>query len=274
MNAMSERLIAINDAADSRVAEFRDIRERDLVGRHGRFVAEGSVVLRMLAQSDRFTAEKILVLDSRVAGIADILDGFDSQIPIMVGNRVVIDRIAGFPMHRGVLAIGRARQSDSLVDLINRLDETALVLVCSGISNHDNVGSLFRNAAAFSADFVSLDQQCCDPLYRKSIRVSVGAALTVPYARGDGIEDIVTALGSAGFDIVALSPSADAVLSDFNPGQRTALVVGTEGEGLPPTLLTRLDTLRIAQSRSLDSLNVSTAAGIALHSIATRMRRV
>lgn len=271
MDAITGRLIAISDAEDPRVAEFRDIRERDLVGRQGRFVAEGNVVLRMLAQSDRFEAEKILVLDGRVSGIADILAAFDLQIPIMTCNRTVIDRIAGFPMHRGVLAIGRARSPDSLESLVARLGDTALVLVCAGISNHDNLGSLFRNAAAFSTDFMCLDRPCCDPLYRKSIRVSVGAALTMPYARCDSIQDIVSTLSAAGFDILALSPAGRTVLSDYAPGRRTALIVGTEGEGLAPALLSRLDSIRIAQSPSLDSLNVSVAAGIALHSIATGM---
>ncbi len=273
-DAISHRLIAIDDADDERVAGFRDIRERDLVGRRGRFVAEGSVVLRMLAQSERFEAEQILVLDSRVAGIADLLAAFDEHTPIMVCGRPVIDRIAGFPMHRGVLAIGRTRSPDSLAELVRGLDETALVLVCSGIANHDNLGSLFRNAAAFAADFICLDGQCCDPLYRKSIRVSVGTALTMPYMRGGRVEDILAALGSAGFDILALSPSGGTTTADYRPGRRTALVVGTEGDGLAPTLLARLTTMRVGQSDRLDSLNVSMAAGIALHAVATAMGRI
>jgi tRNA G18 (ribose-2'-O)-methylase SpoU len=274
MGSLSQRLILIDDADDPRVAEFRDIRERDLVGRQGRFIAEGNVVLRMLACSERFEAEKVLVLDSRLEGVADILATFDASIPIMVCCRAVIDRIAGFPMHRGVLAVGRRRQPDSVADLVGGIDGTALVLVCAGISNHDNLGSLFRNAAAFSTDFICLDAQCCDPLYRKSIRVSVGAALTLPYARSGSVEDIVAQLGDAGFDILALSPAGEKAIKEIHPGRRTALVVGTEGEGLPQRLLERLDTVRIAQSPALDSLNVSMAAGIALYAMATALDRI
>ncbi|MCR9136261.1 MAG: RNA methyltransferase [Alphaproteobacteria bacterium] len=274
MDAIAARLVTVSDSDDPRVAEFRDIRERDLVGRQGRFVAEGNVVLRMLAQSDRFDAEKILVLDGRVAGIADILAAFEPHIPIMVCSRDIMDRITGFPMHRGVLAIGRTRSPDDLQDRIDRLDDAGLVLVCAGLSNHDNLGGLFRNAAAFSTDFICLDRRCCDPLYRKCIRVSVGTALTLPYIRGNSVEDIGATLAANGFDIVALSPAGRVVLSDYIPGRRTALIVGTEGEGLAPSLLARLDSVRIAQSRSLDSLNVAMAAGIALHSIATSMGRV
>jgi len=274
MDEIAARLVTISDADDPRVAEFRDIRERDLVGRQGRFVAEGNVVLRMLAQSDRFEAEKILVLGSRVAGVTSILAGFEPHVPVMVCNRAVIDRIAGFPMHRGVLAIGRARSPDSLSDCLQRLGDTALVLVCAGLSNHDNLGALFRNAAAFSTDFICLDRQCCDPLYRKCIRVSVGAALTMPYSRSDSVDDIAAALAAHDFACVALSPAGSTALNDYVPGRRTALIVGTEGQGLEPALLARLDSVRIAQSSSLDSLNVAVAAGIAMHSIATSMGRV
>jgi len=268
------RLIAIDDPEDERVAAFRDIRERDLVGRRGLFIAEGTVVLRMLAQSTRFEAERVLVLDSRVDGISDILNLFDDATPIMVCNRAVIDRIAGFPMHRGVLAVGRAGQQDSLPGVLESVRGPALALVCAGIANHDNLGGLFRNAAAFAADFVCLDAQCCDPLYRKAIRVSVGSTLTVPYARADGLEDIVGILDAAGFDILALTPAGETTVNAIRPGRRTALVVGSEGEGLPTALLQRLATIRIAQSSSLDSLNVSTAAGIALHAVATAMGRL
>ena len=268
------RLIAIDDPADDRVAVFRDIRERDLVGRRGLFIAEGSVVLRMLARSTRFEADSVLVLDSRVDGIADILDRFDERTPIMVCNRDVIDRIAGFPMHRGVLAAGRVKRSHSLRSLLDAAHGPSLALICAGIANHDNLGGLFRNAAAFAADFVCLDGQCCDPLYRKAIRVSVGAALTVPYARGGDLEDLTAMLGAAGFDILALSPAGEATIDAIRPETRTALLVGSEGDGLPRDLMRRFRTVRIPQSPSMDSLNVSTAAGIALHAVASAMRRL
>ena len=274
VSGSTQPVVRIVDADDPRVAEFRDIRERDLVGRQGRFIAEGRVVLTMLFRSERFEAEKILVLDNRLEGFADVLCGFDANTPVLVCDRSVIDRIAGFPMHRGVFAVGRATQPELLESLLARSGETALVLLCCGISNHDNLGGLFRSAAAFGADFVCLDGQCCDPPYRKSIRVSVGTALTMPYAEIDAIEDTVVTLGKAGFDILALSPGGDTAVREFRPGKRTALLVGTEGKGLPESLLQRLRTLRIAQAPTVDSLNVGMAAGIALHSVAAAMGRI
>jgi tRNA G18 (ribose-2'-O)-methylase SpoU len=268
MTLAGRRLIPITDPDDSRVEAFRHIRERDLVGRQGRFVAEGKVVLRMLARSEAFRADRILVLENRVAGISDVLETFDADIPIMTCSRAVIDAVAGFPMHRGVLAIGTAPPLPPLAKAIARLEEDALVVVCNAISNHDNLGSLFRNAAAFCADLVCLDSQCCDPLYRKSIRVSVGSVLTVPYTREAHIETIVEALADAGFEILALSPQGGSPIHAVRPGRRAALVVGTEGEGLPPSLLEKLEAVRIPQASRLDSLNVATAAAIALYSVA------
>lgn len=274
MHDSGARFIRVVDADDSRVAEFRDIRERDLVGRKGRFIAEGRVVLNLLAASVSFEAEKILILDSRIDGMRDVLTRFHADIPIYVCSRIVIDRIAGFPMHRGILAVGRTRQPPALAHLLGQLGETGFVLVCAGISNHDNLGSLFRNAAAFGTDFVCLDGRCCDPLYRKAIRVSVGTVLTMPYARVAQTEAVLDALQSADFDVRALSPAGATAIAAFRPGHRVALVVGTEGDGLSETVLTRLQTLRVSQAPSVDSLNVAVAAGIALHHVASSIGRV
>jgi len=274
MAGIRQELIRITDVEDPRIAEFRDIRERDLVGRRHRFVAEGRVVLRTLSGSDRFSADKILILENRLAGLEDILDRFPADVPVMIGNRDLLDRIVGFPMHRGILAIGRRDRVEAVSGAVVRLPENALVLACSGISNHDNMGGLFRNAAAFGADLVCLDGECCDPLYRKAIRVSVGAALSVPYAVDETADDVVSVLSDAGFAVHALSPRGGTSITDLDPGRRSCLLVGTEGEGLPESLLARLDTVRIPQSPGFDSLNVATAAGIALFSLATRMGRI
>ncbi len=273
MNPAGRPFIRITDPDDSRVAAFRRIRERDLVGREGRFIAEGSVVLRMLARSKAFRAEEVLILENRLDGTRDVLELFD-DVPIMVCDRTVIDAIAGFPMHRGVLAVGRARRRPGLQDAIDQIADNALVLVCNAISNHDNIGSLFRNAAAFGVDLVLLDDQCCDPLYRKSIRVSVGSVLTVPFVHEAPVATIVQMLVDAGFDILALSPQAGTPLHQVQPGRRAALIVGTEGEGLPKTVLDRFNAVRIEQTSELDSLNVATAAAIALHSVARAQGRL
>ncbi len=271
-------LIRITDPHDPRVAEFRDIRERDLTGREGRFIAEGTVVLRLLAVvhggGTGIEAEKVLLLENRLDGVRDIIDALPESVPVMVAARPVMDAIAGFPIHRGILALGRRPAPASVEERIGSLPANALVLVASGIANHDNIGGLFRNAAAFGADTVLIDALCCDPLYRKAIRVSVGAALKVPFAQGGDLADILDSLGRAGFAIWGLSPSGTVPIANVPAASRVALVVGTEGEGLPANVLSRLQTARIPQAPGFDSLNVATAAGIALHAMATTMGRL
>jgi tRNA G18 (ribose-2'-O)-methylase SpoU len=136
-----------------------------------------------------------------------------------------------------------------------------------GIANHDNMGGIFRNAAAFGADAVLLDDTCCDPLYRKAIRVSVGAALTTPWARaGDGAA-LAGRLAAAGCQVVALSPKGEVELSDLRPGPRVAALFGAEGPGLPAEVLARARTVRIVMAGGFDSLNVATTSGIVLHGL-------
>lgn len=272
------RFIEITDPGDLRIAEFTAIRERDLTGRQGQFIAEGTVVLSMLAKahggSGPVRAEKLLLLKNRVAGLSDLIGLFPKDLPVYVAEAAVLDAIAGFHLHRGVLALGSRAAPPDLGHLIAGLPESALVLVGCGISNHDNIGALFRNAAGFIADAVLLDETCCDPLYRKALRVSVGAVLAVPYARQGSAEEILGALAEAGFEIWALSPSGTVEIGAIAPGRRVALVMGTEGEGLPAAILDRFRSARIAQAPGLDSLNVGTASGIALYAIARAMGRL
>lgn len=267
----------IESADDPRIAEFRDIRERDLTGRQGRFIAEGTVVLRMLAEAhaaDRgFVAEKILLLRNRVDGVQDILARFPADVPVYVTEADVLDGIVGFNMHRGVLALGRRLERDESA-LLDTLPENAMVLVGAGISNHDNAGSIFRNAAAFNADAIFFDETCCDPLYRKALRVSVGSVLSVPYHRGGDVLALLTSLAERGFAIWTLSPRGETDIRQIPPSERMALVVGTEGEGLPDAVLKRFRSARIPQSEGLDSLNVATTTGIALFSMASVVGRV
>ncbi|MBX4937943.1 TrmH family RNA methyltransferase [Rhizobium binae] len=269
--------IAIANADDPRIAEFRDIRERDLTGRENRFIAEGAVVLRMLAEAHSegrgFRAEKILLLRNRVAGLLPILDLFPADVPVYVAEADALACIVGFHLHRGVLALGRREERDGAA-LIDALPERALVLVGCGISNHDNAGSMFRNAAAFRADAVLFDETSCDPLYRKALRVSVGSVLRVPHRRGGKALDLLLALAEGGFAIWTLSPHGKTDIRAIPAAARMALVVGTEGEGLPEALLARFQSARIPQSDELDSLNAATATGIALFSMASAMGRI
>lgn len=275
---MAGEAIRVTDIDDQRLEAFRSIKERDLVGRQGRFIAEGTVVLRMLAapsaRRNGFTAEAVLVLENRLSGVSEILSDLPAEVPVYVADRAIFNDIAGFDMHRGVLAIGRRQAATDADALIASLPRDSLVLAACGISNHDNMGSLFRNAAAFGADAVLLDETCCDPLYRKAIRVSVGAVLSVPFARGGNAQELLGSLAEAGFAIWALSPRGETPINAIATSPRLALVAGTEGEGLPQAILSRFHTARIPQQPGLDSLNVATASGIALYQLALISGRV
>ncbi len=264
--------LRIDDPADPRIAGFVSIKERDLTGRHGRFIAEGTVVLRMLAAAHRagrgIEAEAILLLENRVDGVSGILAEFPADIPVYVASAPVFDAIAGFNMHRGVLALGKRQSAPGLDALAGNLPEKSLVLAACGISNHDNMGSMFRNAAAFGVDAVLMDETSCDPMYRKAIRVSVGSVLSVPFAREGSVTALIGLLQAEGFAIWGLSPRGQTDLDNIPPSPRTVLLAGTEGEGLPENIMASIQTARIRQRPGLDSLNVATATGIALHQVA------
>ncbi len=257
--------VRIDSPDDPRVAAYRDIRERDLVGRQGLFVAEGKVVLNILFSAGRFEAQSVLVLENRLAGMAETLALAPPSMPVCVASAAVMDGIAGFPIHRGVLAIGRKRTPETAGDLLSKLGRRALVLVLVGISNHDNAGAIFRNAAGLGADAIFLDPTSCDPLYRKAIRVSVGAVLKTPFAVFDEMDGFVAQLSAAGFELIALSPGNGQDIREATRPDRLALFLGTEGEGLPPELMARMRTVRIPMAGGFDSLNVAAASAIALH---------
>ena len=179
----------------------------------------------------------------------------------------VLDSIVGFHIHRGILAMGTRAPAPAVEALLAGLGPRARILGLFGVSNHDNVGGIFRNAAAFGADAVLLDSACCDPMYRKAIRVSVGGALTVPFARlPEG--DPIALLQRHGFECLALSPAGAEPLHGLKPPTRAALLLGAEGPGLPEAILDRTRTVSIPMAGKFDSLNVATSSGIALHQLA------
>jgi len=258
----------ISDPDDPRIAAYRHVRERDLVGREGLFVAEGEVVLRLLARSTRMETVSVLVAQKRLAGLADVLAPLHPETPVYAASQAVMDAIVGVPIHRGILALGRPRATPTAEALLADLPARALVLGLVGVANHDNMGALFRNAAAFGASAVLLDPTCCDPLYRKAIRVSVGAALTTPFARLGPDEDMISLLAAHGVAPVALSPSGTRTLADLPRAPRAGLVMGAEGPGLPDALMARAATVSIPMAPGFDSLNVAVTAGIVLHHLA------
>jgi tRNA G18 (ribose-2'-O)-methylase SpoU len=226
------------------------------------------VVLRVMLRQPRFAIESLLLAENRVESLSDALGTLPSEVPVYTANRPVMDAIVGFPIHRGILAVARRAPLPPVEELLSGLPEKALVVGLVGLANHDNVGGIFRNAAAFGAQAVLLDQETCDPLYRKAIRVSVGGALIVPFTRTASADAMVQALHDASFEVISLSPAGREALSQLRPAARTALLLGAEGPGLPPDLLAKTRTASIPMSGGFDSLNVATTSGIALHHLA------
>jgi tRNA G18 (ribose-2'-O)-methylase SpoU len=260
-------IVPVDSASHEALAPYARVRERDLArGAERLFVAEGEMVVRVLAGQSRFRTRSLLLEERRVSAMRDVLDA-RPEVPAYVVPQSVMNEVVGFEIHRGILALGERGPELDARELVK---DKPLVVALVGLTNHDNVGGVFRNAAAFGAGAVLLDRATCDPLYRKAIRVSVGGALVVPFARTD---DVLASL--EGFTLFALTPRGEESLDVLSlapePGRR-ALLLGTEGDGLPDDVLARTRRVRIAMSGALDSLNVAVASGVALHE-ATRPRR-
>jgi tRNA G18 (ribose-2'-O)-methylase SpoU len=267
------RFTSVSAIDDPRLSDYRDLKEAHLASRAQAFIAESEFVLRVLLTQGRHPVRSLLIAAPRLDKVRDALALCDPAIPIYVGEQALLDQVAGFRVHRGILASGQREAVPEPAALLATLPARATVVALEALTNHDNVGGVFRNAAAFGADAVLFDAATCDPLYRKSIRVSVGASLFVPYARGATSAGCLAALSDAGFVSIALSPSADArdiatLWQQGAPPPRVALWLGTEGAGLSAATLAAADVVaRIAMAPGFDSLNVATTSGIALYAL-------
>jgi tRNA G18 (ribose-2'-O)-methylase SpoU len=260
-------LVRVGGVDDPRLGPYRDMRDRDVKAREGAFVAEGEVVLRVLASRGLYQTRSVLLAESRVDKLADILSSLPPEVPAFVAPQAALDALVGFPIHRGVIALGERGEPRDPRALVATAGP-GVVVGLVGVNNHDNVGGVFRNAAAFGAKAVLLDQASCDPLYRKAVRVSVGGALVTPFARTSDGAELVELLERAGYDVIALSPrGAEPLAALSGLGPRRALLLGAEGPGLPAPLLDRLRGVRIPMAAGFDSLNVAVASGIALHAL-------
>jgi tRNA G18 (ribose-2'-O)-methylase SpoU len=226
------------------------------------------VVLRVLARSRLYGAQAVLIARRRLARLEPLIADLGEETPIYVAEQDAMDAIAGFAIHRGILAYGERPAPAAAGALLAACPPQALAVCLFGIANHDNIGGIFRNAAAFGVSAVLLDPTCCDPLYRKAIRVSVGAALSLPFARLAEGEDAIDLLRAHGFTPLALSPAGRTPLRDLARPPRAAVLLGTEGPGLPERILARAQTIAIPMAGGLDSLNVATTSGIVLHHLA------
>ena len=264
-------MIAIDNPDDARISGYHAIRERDLVGREGRFIAEGEVVLRALSTCSTCIAESVLIDPKRADKLAPILSALPPQTPIYAAAQPVLDAIAGFHLHRGILAIGRRRDEPSGADLLATATPGAVVLMLFGIANHDNMGGLFRTAAALGGQrpAIILSPRSCDPLYRKSLRVSIGHALHVPYTIATDWPRSLDAIAPAGFTTIAMTPAGSVDVRELSArAARPAIVLGTEGRGLSDDAMSRCALrARITMHNNVDSLNVVIAGAIALHAL-------
>jgi tRNA G18 (ribose-2'-O)-methylase SpoU len=261
-------IVSVDRLDDPRLDDYHNVPDPDLLRARGIFVAEGRLVVRRLLESPRFRTRSVLLTHAAYAALADVVDRrFD--LPVYVVAQDTIDEITGFNIHRGCLAVGERPPALTWTGL---LQDASLLVVLERVSNADNVGGIFRSAAALGATGVLLGPACADPLYRKAIRTSMGAALKVPFAAMPDWPRDLARLRAADFTLVALTPSNRAIpLRDIVPTARLALLVGHEGEGLSREALEMADLCaRIPMTPEMDSLNVSAAASIALYELASR----
>ena len=254
----------VDDPADPRVADFSSLKDHHL-RRDGHFVAEGALVIRQLLRS-RYPVRAVLVTTQGLAALGD--DLADVSVPVYLATQGVMEAITGFHFHRGALASAeRLPPADlAVVAAADRL------LLAEGVTDNENLGALFRNAAAFGVGGVVLDGGCADPLYRRTVRVSIGQALRLPFARVPAMPAAVAELQTLGFEVLALTPSPDADdVRTVARSPRQALLVGAEGPGLTDGALAAADRrVRIAMAPGVDSLNVATAAAVVLHHLSAR----
>jgi tRNA G18 (ribose-2'-O)-methylase SpoU len=256
-------VIHVTSIDDLRVAAYRHIADPRQLLDLGLFVAEGRLVVRRLIDLQHWEIESILVTQTAAEALIDMLPKTDA--PVYVGGQEVMNELAGFNIHRGCLALVR-RPATPTLDRI-AAGPLSRVLVLEGVNNPDNVGGLFRSAAAFDIDLVVLGPNSGDPLYRKAIRTSMGATLSLPFVQAPQWPGAIADLRTDGFTVVALTPALDAApLEDVRQVPKLALLVGSEGSGLTPEALAASTLLaRIPMTPDVDSLNVTTAASIAMY---------
>lgn len=262
-------IIAVGDAYDPRLADYRNIPDPVLVEQRGIFIAEGRLVVQRLLSGSGFPTRSVMVTDSALAGLRPAVDSHP-ETPVYVVPPAVMDDVAGFSVHRGCLAVGERPAPRDWLELARAARR---LVILERIGDPDNVGSVFRNAAAFGVGAVLLDPASTDPLYRKAIRTSMGAALRIPFARVHEWPRALRELDSDGIAVIALTPSASApclrTIAAELQDRRVALVLGHEGEGLTQAALDACPLrARIPMADDTNSVNVATAAAIAMYELA------
>lgn len=251
----------VTDVADVRIADYRALTDVELRRRlepeHGIFLAEGELVIQ------RALAAGYVVRSALVSGKwVSTVEGLDA--PVYVGSPELLRAITGFHVHRGALACFGRRPLPSAADVVAGARRVA---VLEDVNTHTNVGAIFRAAAALGVGAVLLSPRCADPLYRRSVRVSMGAVFAVPYARAEPWPGSLEALRDNGFRLLALSPDGSLDIGAVDTCGRLALLLGAEGPGLSATALALAEPVRIPMAAGVDSLNVAAAAAVAFYAL-------
>lgn len=260
------RIEVVDDPSDPRLVDYTGL--TDVVLRRlsepadGLYIAESTKVIeRAIAAGHR--PRSLLVLEKWLDELTPVIERFD--VPVYVGTTEVLERITGFTMHRGGLA---SMHRPPLRPVADVLADARRVVVIEDVVDHTNVGAIFRSVAGLGADAVLVTPRCADPLYRRSVRVSMGTVLQVPWTRLAEWPDGADQLHEAGFEIAALALRDDGVdLGEYAAAapERVALLVGTEGDGLSRAALTGADrVVTIPMAHGVDSLNVASASAVAL----------
>ena len=264
-------LVEIDDPADPRLSDYRDLRDvqlrRSLEAEHGIFLAEGEKVVRRAVERG-FAARSFLMAPRWLDGLSDVLG--PSAAPCYVVSEALAEEVTGFHVHRGALA---ALERRPLPRLEQVLDGARTVLVLEDVVDHTNVGAAFRSGAALGVDAVLLAPRAADPLYRRAVKVSMGAVFALPWTRFEDWYDALPRLSEHGFTTVALTLTDDAVpIEEAVAGvDRLALVLGTEGHGLSPRWQESADRRAVIPMQAgIDSLNVAAASAVACYVARTR----
>ncbi len=264
-------LVPVSRADDPRLADYRDLRDvqlrRHLEAERGLFLAEGEKVVRRAVEAG-FTPRSFLMAERWLEGLADVLDRTDA--PCYVVSERLAEEVTGFHVHRGALASLHRRPLPTVDEV---LSGARTVLVMEDVVDHTNVGAMLRSAAALGVDAALLSPRCADPLYRRSVKVAMGAVFSLPWTRLVDWAEALPDLSDRGFTTVALTLASDALpLAEAVAGlDRVALVVGSEGHGLSDRWEGSADRRAvIPMSPGVDSLNVGAAAAIACYVTARR----
>jgi tRNA G18 (ribose-2'-O)-methylase SpoU len=270
------RTVFVDGVTDPRLADYRALTDVSLRRRiepeQGIFIAEGELVIRRALRAG-YPMRSALMSERWASSMADLVDLVpDVDVPLYIGSEALLESVTGFHVHRGALAAMGRLPPTSVTELVRR---AARIVVLEDVNSHTNLGAIFRCAAGLGMDAVLLSPSCTDPLYRRSVRVSMGEVFAIPYARFEKWPGGLRELTDAGFRILALTPDPSAVpiddITDIRDADKLALLLGAEGPGLSQSVIALATaSVRVPMYNGVDSLNVAAAAAVACYVVGRR----